>query len=189
MRYVSKVQQTHDTDYVIFCVDSKGKSFRNDIYSDYKANRSSPPEDLKIQLPIAISWIKQMGFTLLEQSGMEADDLIASITKRATDDGLFVKIVSHDKDMYQLIDNEKTVILDAVKGKIVDEAGCFEKFEVYPKDFIQFQSILGDSSDNVPGVKGIGVKGASKLINQYGTLEKIYEDLEKLKIIGLRLHK
>lgn len=186
LRFVNKLHQNHDTDYILFCVDSKGKSFRNDIYKEYKANRPSPPDDLKAQLPVAIDWIKKMGFNLLEQKGMEADDLIASITKRANEHGIFVKIVSHDKDMYQLIDNNKAVILDAVRNRIIDENGCFEKFEVYPKDFIQFQSILGDSSDNVPGVKGIGVKGASKLINQYNTLEKIYEDIESIKPPGVQ---
>ena len=93
---------------------------------------------------------------------------------------MHVRIISHDKDMYQLIDDGNVVMFDASKGSIVDEAGCYQKFGVKPKDFIHFQSLLGDSSDNIPGVKGIGQKTAAKLVNEFGTLDAIYENLEKV---------
>jgi len=177
---VDALRRDHNTDYIVFALDSKGKTFRNDIYEAYKANRDAPPEDLIKQLPIAIDWITEMGFANLSKEGYEADDVIATVTKYALKQGLKVRIVSHDKDLYQMIENGRVVMVDSVKKKEITEEGCIEKFGVHPKDFINFQAILGDSSDNVPGVKGIGQKGASKLINVYHTLEAIYEDIENV---------
>lgn len=178
INFVDSLYRDHNTDYLVFALDSKGKTFRNDLYEAYKAHREAPPEDLVKQLPVAIEWIEQMGFANLSKEGFEADDVIATITRIAKEQGMKVRIVSHDKDLYQLIDDGIVVMYDSVKKKEVDEAACVEKFGVKPKDFINFQAIVGDSSDNVPGVKGIGQKGASKLINEYSTLEGIYGDLE-----------
>ena len=175
---VDSLHRDHATDYLVFALDSKGKTFRNDIYPEYKANREAPPEDLTKQLPVAIKWVEQMGFANLALDGFEADDIITTVTKIAKEQGMKVKIISHDKDLYQLIDDGIVVMYDSVKRKEIDEEACIEKFGVNPKDFIDFQAIVGDSSDNVPGVKGIGVKGAAKLINQYHTLEAIYADIE-----------
>ena len=175
---IDSLHRDHNTDYIVFALDSKGPTFRNDIYADYKANRDSPPEDLIKQLPIAIDWITEMGFANLAKEGYEADDIIATLAKYGKEQGLKVRIVSHDKDLYQMIEDGYVVMYDSVKRKEITDKECFEKFGVYPKDFINFQAILGDSSDNVPGVKGIGKVGASKLINKYGTLEAIYDDIE-----------
>lgn len=175
---VDSLHRDHSTDYLVFALDAKGKTFRSDLYDAYKAHREAPPEDLIKQLPIAIEWIEQMGFANLSREGFEADDIIATVTKFAKEQGIKVRIVSHDKDLYQLIDDGVVVMYDSVKRKEVDEEACVEKFGVSPKDFINFQALLGDSSDNVPGVKGIGQKGASTLINKYHTLEAIYADIE-----------
>jgi DNA polymerase-1 len=175
---IDSLHRDHNTDYIVFALDSKGKTFRSDIYADYKANRDSPPEDLVKQLPIAIDWISEMGFANLAKEGYEADDIIATLAKYGKEQGLQVRIVSHDKDLYQMIENGHVVMYDSVKRKEITEKECFEKFGVYPKDFINFQAIVGDASDNVPGVKGIGKVGASKLINKYFTLENIYADIE-----------
>lgn len=176
---VDGLKRDHATDYIVFALDSKGKTFRNDIYPDYKANRPAPPEDLVKQLPVAIDWIREMGFANISKDGYEADDVIATLTEFAKKEGLKVRIVSHDKDLYQMIDDEKVVMYDSIKKKEITEQECIDKFGVKPKDFINFQAILGDSSDNVPGVKGIGQKGASKLINEFHTLENIYNNIEK----------
>ena len=176
---IDGLKRDHATDYIVFALDSKGKTFRNDIYPDYKANRSTPPEDLVKQLPIAIDWIREMGFANISKDGYEADDVIATVTEFAKKHMLKVRIVSHDKDLYQMIDDGKVIIYDGVKKREIDEQGCIDKFGVKPKDFVNFQAILGDSSDNVPGVKGIGQKGASKLINEFHTLENIYNNIEK----------
>jgi DNA polymerase-1 len=175
---VDSLHRDHSTDYLVFALDSKGRTFRNDLYPEYKANRDAPPEDLVKQLPIAIEWIDQMGFANLSREGFEADDVITTVTKFAKQKGLKVRIVSHDKDLYQMIEDGHVEMYDSVKKKVIDVQGCIDKFEVHPRDFINFQAIVGDASDNVPGVKGIGQKGASKLINQYHTLEAIYADIE-----------
>ena len=174
---VDSLHRDHSTDYLVFALDTKGKTFRNDIYPAYKANRDPAPEDLVKQLPIAIEWIEQMGFASLSREGYEADDVITTVTKFAKEKGLKVRIVSHDKDLYQMIEDGKVEMYDSVKRAVVNEQTCIDKFGVAPKDFINFQAIIGDTSDNVPGVKGIGKVGASKLINQYFTLEAIYEDI------------
>ena len=175
---VDSLHRDHSTDYLVFALDTKGKTFRNDIYPEYKANRDPAPDDLVKQLPVAIEWIDQMGFANLSREGYEADDVITTVTKFAKEKGMKVRIVSHDKDLYQMIEDGQVEMYDSVKRSVVNEQTCIDKFGVHPKDFINFQAILGDSSDNVPGVKGIGKVGASKLINQYHTLEAIYEDLE-----------
>ncbi|QCI28571.1 DNA polymerase I [Caminibacter pacificus] len=182
MNFIASLGKDFPTDYVVFTLDSKEKeTFRKEIFKDYKANRPEAPEDLKVQLPIAIDLIKEMGFKMIEIPGYESDDIIASLAKKAASQGIKVKIVSHDKDMYQLIDDDKIVIFDPIKKIEINEEKCMEKFGVHPKDFRDFQALVGDSSDNIPGVKGVGVKTAAKLINQYQTLENIYEHIDEIK--------
>ena len=176
---VDSLHRDHATDYLVFALDSKGPTFRNEVYPAYKANREAPPEDLTKQLPIAIRWVEKMGFANLSKEGFEADDIITTVTKFAREQNMKVKVVSHDKDLYQLIDDGLVVMYDSIKRKEIDEEACVEKFGVRPKDFVDFQAIVGDASDNVPGVKGIGVKGAAKLINEFHTLENIYANIEK----------
>ncbi len=177
---IDSLRREHNTDYIVFALDTKGKSFREDIYPEYKANRGEAPEDLLKQLPIAVEWIDRMGFANISKDGYEADDIIATITSFAKSRGLRVRVVSHDKDLYQLIDDNRVTLYDAVKKVEVDEDGCFKKFGVKPQDFTNFQALVGDSSDNIPGVKGIGKIGASKLINRFHTLENIYENIDRV---------
>jgi len=179
--FISTLQKEHDSDYIIFAVDSKGDTFRNEIDENYKANRQAPPPELTQQLPIAIEWINKMGYKTLGESGYEADDIIATVVKCAKQKGYKVRIVSHDKDLCQLIDDNNVVLVDAIKKKYVNEEACFLKYGVTPKQFIDYQSILGDSADNVPGVKGIGKVGAEKLLKEYGDLDSIYEHVDEIK--------
>jgi len=179
--FISTLQKEHDSDYIIFAIDTKGDTFRNEIDPNYKANRSAPPPELSMQLPVAIEWIDKMGYKTLGMKGYEADDMIATVTYLAKEKGYIVRVVSHDKDLYQLIDDERVTIIDAIKRKSVDEKACYEKYGVTPKQFIDYQSILGDSADNVPGVKGIGKVGAEKLLKEYGTLDNIYAHVEEVK--------
>ncbi len=179
--FIATLQKEHDSDYIIFAIDTKGDTFRNEIDPNYKANRSAPPPELTMQLPIAIEWIDKMGYKTLGMSGYEADDMIATVTKLAKDKGYNVRVVSHDKDLYQLIEDGKVTIVDAIKRKSVDEKACYDKYGVTPAQFIDYQSILGDSADNVPGVKGIGKVGAEKLLKEYGDLDNIYAHVEELK--------
>lgn len=184
--FISTLQKQHDSDYIVFAIDSKGPTFRNEIDSNYKAQRTVPPEELTLQLPIAIEWIDKMGYKTLGKVGFEADDIIATVTKFAKEKNYNVRVVSHDKDLYQLIDDGKIVLVDAIKRKTVDEDACFEKYGVTPKQFIDYQSILGDSADNVPGVRGIGKVGAEKLLVQYGTLDNIYVNIDEIKPPGIQ---
>ncbi len=180
VNFIHQLQREHMTDYIVFALDSKEGSFRKEIYSEYKANRPEPPEDLVKQLSVAISWIEKMGFKTLSKPLYEADDVIATVMRFAKEQGIIGKMVSSDKDLYQLIYDEQIYLYDWVKRKNIAEAECIAKFGVKPADFVDFQALLGDSSDNIPGVKGIGVKTASKIINEFHTLENIYANIEKV---------
>lgn len=184
--FISTLQKQHDSDYLIFAIDSKGPTFRNEIDSNYKAHRVAPPEDLMMQLPIAIEWIDKMGYKTLGRVGYEADDMIATVVRFAKEKGYNVRIVSHDKDLFQLIDDGKVVLVDAIKKKVMDEDACIEKYGISPKQFQDYQAILGDSADNIPGVKGIGKVGAQKLLEQYQTLDNIYANIDEIKPPGIQ---
>ena len=180
MNFVSGIGRDFQTDYLVFALDSKGGTFRNEIYDQYKAHRPEAPEDLKAQLPVAIDLISKMGFMTASQTGYEADDIIASLAIDAKNSGLDVRIVSHDKDLYQLI-QDGIYMFDPMKKKVVTKEQCFEKYGVYPHQFTQYQSLLGDSADNIPGVKGVGAKTAMALIQQFDTLDNIYANIEQIE--------
>ncbi|CAM3307829.1 DNA polymerase I [Helicobacter labetoulli] len=168
--------------HIVFALEGGGKNKRRDIYSEYKANRQSPPEELRLQLPIAIKWIEKMGFLNISIEGYEADDVIASINKVANTQNIAVRIISHDKDLYQLID-ENTYIYDPIGKKDIRQAQCLQKYGVYPKNFIDYQSLVGDSSDNVMGVKGIGAKSAQKLIQCFDSIESLYARADEIESV------
>ncbi len=180
MNFVSSIGRDFKTDYLVFALDAKGDTFRNEIYPEYKAHRPEAPEDLRAQLPVAIDFIEKMGFKTASKTGYEADDIIASLAHDARQRGLEVRIVSHDKDLYQLI-NGDVFMFDPIKKKKVSDDECFTKYGVYPRQFTDYQSLLGDSADNVPGVKGVGAKTASALIQQFDTLENIYANIDKIE--------
>ncbi|MDD3344169.1 MAG: 5'-3' exonuclease H3TH domain-containing protein, partial [Sulfurospirillaceae bacterium] len=178
--FIYAIKSEHDTDYLLFALDSKGKNFRHNIDPNYKANRPEAPEDLKKQLPVAIEWVKKMGFKCYEQEGFEADDIIASAVRFAKSHDIKVRIVTHDKDLYQLIDDGRVVIYDPMKKSEIDSEKCFEKFGVYPNKINEYLSLVGDTADNIPGVKGIGPKGAKKLLDEFDTVAGVYENLDKI---------
>ncbi|MEA3522888.1 MAG: 5'-3' exonuclease H3TH domain-containing protein, partial [Campylobacterota bacterium] len=184
--FISTLHKEHSSDYIVFALDSKGPTFRNEIDPNYKANRSTPPQELSMQLPIAIEWIEKMGFASMSQSGYEADDIIASLSEVAIREGMNVRIVSHDKDLYQLIEDDHVVLVDAIKRKIINEQECFDKHGIHPCQFTDFQSLLGDSADNIPGVKGVGKVTAQKLLSKYETLENIYKNIENITPVGVQ---
>lgn len=167
-----------DSSYIIFALEGEGEKKRRDIASDYKANRKEIDVDLSLQIKTAIEWIKKMNLPHISINGYEADDAIASIKSSVKD--VVVRIVSVDKDLYQLIDSN-TYIYDPIKKKSIYKEECFEKFGVYPEQFIDYQSLVGDSSDNVSGIKGIGAKSAQKLISNFGSLDGVYDNIPLLK--------
>ncbi len=163
---------------VIF--DAKRKNFRNDIYKEYKANRDETPEDLIPQFPLIREATEAFSIPAIELEGFEADDLIATYVKQARAAGRPVTIVSSDKDLMQLI-QDGVRMFDPMKYKYMGEAEVQEKFGVTPDKVVDVQALAGDSTDNVPGVPGIGVKTAAQLINEYGDLETLLKKASEIK--------
>jgi DNA polymerase-1 len=163
---------------VIF--DASGKSFRNDIYPEYKAHRPPAPEDLVPQFPLVHEAVKAFDIPAIELAGYEADDLIAAYADKAAQDGARVTIVSSDKDLMQLV-SDKIDMVDTMKDKFIDAAGVVEKFGVGPDKVIDVQALAGDSVDNVPGVPGIGIKTAAQLIGEYGDLDTLLARAAEIK--------
>jgi DNA polymerase-1 len=164
---------------VIF--DAGKKTFRNDIYPEYKANRPEPPEDLIPQFPLVRDATRAFGVACVEEPGFEADDLIATYARLAREASARVTIVSSDKDLMQLVEDGKVQLLDTMKNKRIGSAEVIERFGVPPSKVVQVQALAGDSTDNVPGVPGIGVKTAAELINAYGDLETLLRRAGEIK--------
>ena len=164
--------------FVVF--DTKRKTFRNDIYKDYKANRTEPPEELIPQFSIIREATDALQIPRVEMDGYEADDIIATYTKEAEKKGVIVTIVSSDKDLMQLV-NKNTKMYDSMKDNFIGIKEVEEKFGVKPSKIIDVMSLAGDSIDNVPGVSGIGIKTAAELINNYNNLENLLTKVNEIK--------
>nr|WP_315112699.1 DNA polymerase I [uncultured Campylobacter sp.] len=176
--FIANLSKEFKSDYIIFALDSKGKTFRSDIDPNYKTNRQAPPPALLQQLPVCIEMIEKMGLYSLGREGYEADDLIASVVKKhgATHK---INIVTSDKDLYQLI-GENVKIYSHGKKMLYGREECLQRYGVYPEQIVDFLAICGDSADNIPGVRGIGDKGAKKLLDEWGSLDEIYSNLDRL---------
>ena len=177
---VTKILKDEKPDYIVFCYDRKEPSFRKDIYPEYKANRGETPEDLIPQIPYIKKFADLYGIPSLEMPQFEADDLIGTLTKISRVHGLDVYIVSGDKDFGQLI-APHVWLFDTMKDVKYDSAGVKEKWGVEPEQMIDYLALVGDASDNIPGVSGIGPKGAQKLLSEYESLEKIYAHIDDIK--------
>src|SRR6187200_828778 len=160
--------------------DKSEKTFRSEMYGEYKANRSAPPDDLIPQFPLIREAVRAFDIPCLEQAGFEADDIIATYARLACEVKATATIVSSDKDLMQLV-NDCVTLYDTMKDKRIGAAEVFEKFGVTPDKVIEVQSLIGDSSDNVPGVPGIGVKTAAQLIVEYGDLETLLARAGEIK--------
>ena len=172
----SEFKPTHFA--VIF--DSARKNFRNEIFKDYKANRTEAPEDLAPQFEYIRKSVEAFNLPSIELLNYEADDLIATYAKKIVAAGAKVTIISSDKDLMQLVDN-KIRLFDPMKSKVIGEKEVVEKFGVKPNQVIDVQSLAGDTSDNIPGVPGIGVKTAAELINKYKNLDTLLNNLDEIK--------
>ena len=166
-------------DYMAFCFDQSGDTFRKEIDARYKANRSEMPADLVPQVPYFRRVSEALGIPCIEAANYEADDIIGTLTALGREHGLEVVIVSSDKDFAQLV-KPYVSMYDTMKDMRYDESGVVEKWGVEPRKMIDYLSIVGDSSDNVAGVKGIGEKGAQKLLAEYDSLEDIYANIDKI---------
>src|SRR5436305_10535584 len=164
---------------VIF--DAGQRTFRNEIYAEYRANRSAPPDDLIPQFPLMREATRAFGVACVEEPGFEADDLIATYTRIAREAGARVTIVSSDKDLMQLVLDGTVELLDTMKNKRIGGADVMERFGVPPSKVVEVQALAGDSIDNVPGVPGVGVKTAAELLNIYGDLETLLARAGEIK--------
>ncbi len=169
-----------DADHIAVIFDSARKTFRNDIYPDYKAHRPPPPDDLIPQFELVREATRALNVACVDMPGYEADDLIATYATIAKEMGAEVTVVSSDKDLMQLVD-DKVIMFDAMKNKEIRAEQVMEKFGVGPDRVIEVQALAGDSSDNVPGVPGIGLKTAALLINEYGDMEGVLAHAEEIK--------
>ena len=170
-------------DYLVAAFDSKGKNFRHELYTDYKANRSEMPDEIQTQLPYLWELLEAMNIPILRVGGVEADDIIGTVAKMCDKENLQCNIVSGDKDFMQLI-NDKTFLYAPQARKrakeIFDKKKVLEKWGVGPEHIIDLLGLMGDSSDNVPGVQGVGPKTAKKLIQDFGSIENIYEEIDNI---------
>jgi DNA polymerase-1 len=165
--------------FVAVAFDSRGPVFRHGIYPEYKGNRPPMPADLAEQIPYIRRYVEALNIRILEEPGVEADDLIASAARELHHLGQKVVIVSGDKDLLQLI-GPGTTMWDPMKGKVMDTGEIAKKYNVSPEQLLDCFALIGDSSDNIPGAAGIGPKTAEKLINQFGSLEAIYQNIGSL---------
>jgi len=161
--------------------DASEKTFRNDLYKEYKAHRPPPPEDLIPQFPLVRDATRAFGVSCVEMKGFEADDLIATYARLAHEAGARCTIISSDKDLMQLVVDGKIELLDTMKNRRLASAEVLEKFGVTPDKVVQVQALAGDSTDNVPGVRGIGIKTAAELINIYGDIETLLSKTSEIK--------
>ncbi len=176
--------QHYKPDYIFAAMDSKTKTFRHEMYPEYKATRNKTPDDLHAQIPWICDILQALGVPVLQCDGYEADDVIATVAKKCSEQGWECRILSGDKDLMQLV-NDTTLILKPESGaqtwKLTDAQGVQAEWGVPPSKLLDLLSLYGDTADNVPGVHGVGVKTASKLLTDYGDLDGIYAHIADIK--------
>ncbi|NJP41497.1 DNA polymerase I [Oscillospiraceae bacterium HV4-5-C5C] len=180
-----KYSQQINPAYLLVAFDLKGPTFRHQAFADYKGRRKPMPEDLALQLPVLKQCLDALAYQHIGLQGFEADDIIGSAAAQAEEQGVKVAILTGDKDSFQLIDDQVTVMMPAAgaikEDQLYDRAHFNARYGIEPEQFVSAKAIMGDSSDNIPGVHGIGEKGAMALIQAYGSLDGVYKHLEELK--------
>jgi len=179
-KLLTDIRDEHDPTHFAVIFDHSSKTFRNDIYAEYKANRDEPPEDLRPQFSMVRDATRAFNAPCIEMAGFEADDLIATYARQAEAAGGEAVIISSDKDMMQLV-TDKVTMFDPMKNKKIGRNEVVEKFGLPPENVIDIQALAGDASDNVPGVPGIGVKTAALLLTEYGDLETLLSRAGEIK--------
>jgi len=195
LNMLRRLHKDYPAEYSACVFDAKGKTFRDDIYPEYKANRASMPDDLRVQIEPLFETIRAMGWPLIIEDGVEADDVIGALAKQAEREGINTIISTGDKDISQLVNKHITVVntmRDAFRktDDVLDIAGVQNKFGVPPERIIDYLVLIGDTSDNVPGVEKVGPKTAVKWLQEYGTLENIVANADNIKgVVGENLRK
>jgi len=173
------------SDRIAVIFDAKGKTFRDDMYPEYKANRPSMPDDLRCQIEPLHNVIRAMGLPLISIPGVEADDVIGTLASQASKAGMPVLISTGDKDMAQLVD-ENVTLINTMTNVVMDREGVIEKFGIPPELIIDYLALMGDKVDNIPGVPGVGDKTATALLQGIGSMEKLYDNLDDIAALGFR---
>ena len=179
LKVLNTIISQHQPDYLVIAFDPGGKNFRHEIFPEYKANRKPIADELRVQLPLVKEAVELLGIPTAIKEGFEADDLLGTLAKKASSEGCEVFIVTEDKDALQLV-NETTHLFKYAKRKVLNHAAMMEETSLTPLQFIDYLALAGDSSDNVPGVRSVGPKTATKLLLEYGTLEGIYENIDNI---------
>ncbi len=187
-RVLLSILKDYEPGLLAVSLDSRTPTFRDEMYSEYKKTRDKTPEDLKAQFPVIEQLLKAFCIPTIRHNGVEADDIIATLARRCSAEGRDCYIVSGDKDLYQLVDRRVRILKPSRSGGFeeLDEDGVFTDKGVRPDQIIDYLALLGDSADNVPGVRGIGQKTAEKLLAEYGSLDGIYEHLEDISSANWR---
>jgi len=180
-----KLLRDLEPDYIVMAFDLRGPTTRHGEFEDYKATRKPMPEDLIPQIPFIKDVVRGFSICILEKQGIEADDIIGTLTLQASKKGWRTAIISGDKDLMQMIDDQVTMV-DTMKDKTYDAAAVKEKFGVGPDKVVEILGLMGDTSDNIPGVPGIGPKTAQRLIEEYGTVDGVIENAQNLRNVKLR---
>ncbi len=175
LNMINKLLREQSTEHIAVIFDAPGKTFRDELFADYKANRPPMPEDLRLQIDPLLQAVTAMGLPLLRIKGVEADDVIGTLCREAVKGGMEVLVSTGDKDMAQLVDDNITLI-NTMSGTVLDRDGVKDKFDVYPEQIIDYLALVGDSSDNIPGVPKVGAKTAAKWLNQYGSVSEIVKN-------------
>ena len=180
---INKQVESVKPDYAAVAFDLKAPTFRHKMYDAYKAGRHAMPDELRDQFPYAKRVLHEMGFAVLEKEGYEADDILGTLAKRAEENDIEAYVLTGDRDSLQLITDKTTVLLATNKDTLVmDKTAFFEKYGVDASQFVDVKALMGDSSDNIPGVAGVGEKTALKLISDFGSLDNIYANIPSDKI-------
>ena len=180
LNMINKLASDEETTHFVVVFDAPGKTFRDEIYPDYKADRDAMPEELKAQIEPLLEAIPAMGLPLLRIEGVEADDVIGTLCRQGRDAGMDVLVSTGDKDMAQLVGDGVTLV-NTMTGQVLDRDGVKEKFDVWPEQIIDWLALVGDSSDNIPGVPKVGAKTAAKWLNEYDSADNIVENAEAIK--------
>ena len=177
---IQKLLREEQPSQVAVVFDAPGKTFRDELYSEYKANRPPMPDELRSQVQPILDAVEAMGLPLLRVEGVEADDVIGTLCKKAAAEGLNVLVSTGDKDLAQLV-NDKVTLINTMNDSRLDRDGVKAKFDVFPEQIVDYLALVGDTSDNIPGVPKVGAKTAAKWLNLYDSADGIVDNVDEIK--------
>jgi DNA polymerase-1 len=180
-----KLCRDYGPDYIAVVFDSKGPTFRHEVYEEYKATRKAMPDNLIPQIPYIKDVVRGFSIPVIEEEGMEADDIIGTLVKTYSPEGIDTVIITGDKDLMQLVSDD-VILVDTMKDVTYDAEGVKERFGVGPEKVVEILGLAGDTSDNIPGVPGVGEKTALKLIQEFGTIENVIQNVDRVKNARIR---